>query len=225
MEHIPTYVYIVFILTTLFTVTLFYFAANKSKSALAVIVIWMAVQGSISFNGFYTVANTLPPRMLFSLLPPLAFITGMFLTSKGRRFIDGLSMKYLVLVHTARIPVELSLFWLFIHKAIPQIMTFEGRNFDILSGITAIGIFYYGFVQKKLNRMLLLLWNFICFGLLINIVTIAILAMPTQFQQIAFDQPNTSVLYFPFIWLPSLIVPLVLMAHLASIRQLLRPTN
>jgi hypothetical protein len=37
----------------------------------------------------------------------------------------------------------------------------------------------------------------------------------------AFDQPNIAVLYFPFNWLPSCIVPLVLLSHLAAIRQLL----
>jgi hypothetical protein len=40
------------------------------------------------------------------------------------------------------------------------------------------------------------------------------------FQQFAFDQPNIAVLYFPFIWLPSCVVPLVLLSHLAAIRQL-----
>ncbi|HVF96549.1 MAG TPA: hypothetical protein VM871_04480, partial [Flavisolibacter sp.] len=38
----------------------------------------------------------------------------------------------------------------------------------------------------------------------------------------AFDQPNIAVLYFPFIWLPSFIVPVVLLSHLVCIRQLLK---
>jgi hypothetical protein len=39
-------------------------------------------------------------------------------------------------------------------------------------------------------------------------------------QQIAFDQPNIGVMYFPFVWLPACIVPLVLLSHLASLYQL-----
>jgi len=100
-------------------------------------------------------------------------------------------------------------------------MTFEGRNFDIISGLTAPIIFYFGFIKKTLSNKILLIWNFICMGLLINIVTIAVLSAPFSFQKIAFDQPNIALLYFPFIWLPCCIVPVVLFSHLAAVRQLL----
>jgi hypothetical protein len=40
-------------------------------------------------------------------------------------------------------------------------------------------------------------------------------------QQFAITQPNIAVQYFPFNWLPSVVVPLVLFSHLASIQQLL----
>jgi hypothetical protein len=36
----------------------------------------------------------------------------------------------------------------------------------------------------------------------------------------AFDQPNIAILYFPFVWLPSVVVPGVLLAHLVSLRKL-----
>lgn len=100
-------------------------------------------------------------------------------------------------------------------------MTFEGRNFDILSGLTAPVVYYFGFIKKGLNKKLILVWNLICLGLLINIVAIAVLSAPFPFQKFAFDQPDIAVLYFPFNWLPCCVVPLVLFSHLATIRQLL----
>lgn len=101
-------------------------------------------------------------------------------------------------------------------------MTFEGSNFDMLSGLSAPVIYYFGYIKKNLNKRIILIWNVICLGLLINIVITAILSSPFPFQQFAFDQPNIAVLYFPFIWLPCCIVPLVLLSHLAAIRQLLK---
>jgi hypothetical protein len=65
-----------------------------------------------------------------------------------------------------------------------------------------------------------LLWNFICLGLLVNIIVNAVLSAPFPFQQFGFSQPNIAVLYFPYVWLPCGIVPLVLLSHLAVIRQL-----
>jgi hypothetical protein len=65
-----------------------------------------------------------------------------------------------------------------------------------------------------------LLWNLVCLGLLLNIILNAVLSAPVPFQKFAFDQPNIAVLYFPFVWLPSCVVPLVLLSHLAAIRKL-----
>jgi hypothetical protein len=98
-------------------------------------------------------------------------------------------------------------------------MTFEGLNFDIFSGLTAPFVCYFGFVRKKLNRAVLIAWNIICFMLLINASRLAVLSMP-NFGLIGTEQPDIALGIFPFIMLPAVIVPLVLFAHLASIRNL-----
>ncbi len=182
---------------------------------------WLIAQSILGLKGFYKVTDTLPPRFFIMIAPPLLFITVLFFTASGIKFIDNLNTKYLTFLHTIRVLVELVLFWLFLHKAVPQIMTFEGRNFDIISGLSAPIVFYFGFIKKTLSNKILLLWNFICLGLLINIVTIAVLSAPFSFQKLAFNQPNIALLYFPFIWLPCCIVPVVLFSHLAVVRQLL----
>jgi hypothetical protein len=225
MEQLPVYISIFFGLTTLLTVYLFYKASRNSKIVLSISIAWLLLQGVVASTGFYTITDTIPPRFMLLVLPPLAFIFFLFLTKGGKRFIDSLDVKTLTLLHIVRIPVEFVLLLLFIQKTIPQIMTFEGRNFDIFSGITALFIYYFGFVRKTLNKNLIIAWNFICLALLVNIVTTAILSAPFTFQKIAFDQPNVAVFYFPFVWLPAFIVPVVLLSHLVSIRQLLTKTK
>ncbi|MBK7377529.1 MAG: hypothetical protein IPJ03_00720 [Ignavibacteriales bacterium] len=221
MENVPSYISIVFGLTTLLTFGLFYKSAGSSKGTLLILLIWIAVQSVIGLSGFYTVTDTIPPRFLLLVLPPFLFIAGLFLTAKGRQYIDGLNIRTLTLLHIIRIPVEFVLFWLYVNKVVPELMTFEGRNFDILSGLTAPFIYYFGFIKKQINNKVILMWNFICLGLLLNIVLNAILSAPFSFQLFAFDQPNIAVLYFPFNLLPACVVPLVLLSHLAAIRQLL----
>ncbi len=225
IQHLPIYISIVFGLTTLLTVWFFYKATNKSKITIVVLLGWLALQTAISLTGFYTVTDTVPPRFMLLVLPALLTIIILFATKSGRRYIDNLNLQTLTILHIIRVPVEITLFWLFIYKAVPQLMTFEGRNFDILSGISAPIIYYFAFIKNKLGKNALLLWNFICIGLLINIVALAVLSAPFPFQKLAFDQPNIGVLYFPFIWLPCCVVPLVLLSHLASIRQLLYKKN
>lgn len=221
METLPLYVGILFGVTTLLTIYLFYKASRNSKFAILLVALWLVIQSIVSLTGFYTHVDTTPPRFPFLILPPVLIIISLFVTTAGKRYIDTLDIKALTLLHTIRVPVEIVLYLLCVHKTIPEIMTFEGRNLDILSGVTAPAIYYFGFVTKRINKNILLLWNFICLGLLVNIVTTAILSAPLPFQQLAFEQPNIAVLYFPFTWLPCCVVPLVLLAHLVAIRKLL----
>ena len=145
-----------------------------------------------------------------------------FNKQSGGRFLDRMDLKNLTLVHLVAIPVELVFYWLYLHKAIPKIMTFEGRNFDILSGLSAPFIWYFGFVRQKLGRTALIIWNLVTLGLLINAGTLAVLSIPTPFQQFGFDQPNIALGRFPFFLLPACLVPLVLLSHLFSLSKLFR---
>ncbi len=220
MAEVSIYTISGFILTTLATLW-FFLKAAKSIKILIGIILWMAVCGILGLSGFYRVLDAVPPRFVFLIGPGILFVLIVFLTKRGDKFIDQMDLKWLTLLHVIRVPVELVLYYLFLDGLIPVLMTFEGYNLDILSGITAPLIYYTVFIKKWLGKKGLLLWNFICLALLINILTIALLSAQTPLQQLAFDQPNVGVAYFPFVWLPAVIVPIVLFSHLASIKKLL----
>ncbi|MCX6316740.1 MAG: hypothetical protein NTW29_05590 [Bacteroidetes bacterium] len=222
MLPVPLYINLLFILTTLATVLLFLMATSSSRVIiLAVIAVWAGLQAVLAWQGFYTITNATPPRFMLLAAPPLFLIIRLFVSRSGRRFLDQLDRPALTLLHVVRIPVEIVLLLLSIHKMIPVLMTFEGRNLDILAGITAPLIWWLMRRTKPVSTNRLLLWNIVSLGLLLNIVIHAILSAPSPIQQLAFDQPNIAILYFPYVWLPSVIVPLVLLSHLATIRQLI----
>lgn len=228
IENLPTYVSITFILTTFLTVGIFLYAvkrgaftATATKILGFLIPFWIIFQGTLALGGFYLQTDVKPPRiMLFGVLPAWLLIILLFIFAR-RDLIERLPLKILTALHTIRIPVELVLLWLFQAGQVPQLMTFEGRNFDIIAGITAPVIAWLAFRGGRINRPLLIGWNIMAFALLLNIVINAILSAETPFQQFAFDQPNRGILYFPFIWLPSVVVPIVFFSHLASLWQLL----
>lgn len=221
MNNFPIYIGLTFIGTALLTVWLFYRAADFSKMPFIILLVWLVFQSFLGILGFYQNLNAIPPRFAMLLLPAIIAIILLFSLPKGRAFIDSLSLEKLTILHIVRVPVEIVLFWLFLQKAIPQLMTFEGRNFDILAGISAPIVYYLVFVKHNMNKRMLLIWNVICLGLLLNIVVNALLSAPLPFQQFAFEQPNVAILYFPFNLLPSVVVPLVLLAHLVVIRRLI----
>ena len=219
---LPLYISVLFIIVTLITVYLFYRASHQSDITFIVLASWLMIQAVISLKSFYTNTDTIPPRFALAVVPVLLLILLLFITKKGRIYIDSLDTQQLTYLHAVRVPVEIILFALFSHKLIPGLMTFEGRNFDIFSGVTAPLIAWLGYEKKQLSTKAMLIWNFICLALVLNVVINGMLSAPSRFQQFAFDQPNTAILYFPFVWLPACIVPIVIFSHLVCIRQLLK---
>lgn len=226
LSELPFYIPLLFILTTIITLIFFIAALQKNKSGnrsvmiSLVLIAWLSLQAIVALSYFYTVTDRMPPRFALLVLPPFLTIIILFITPGGRKFIDSLSPEILTRIHVVRLFVEIILIWLFLYKYIPRLMTFEGRNFDILTGLTAPFVAYYGFKKKSLSRSFMLGWNIVCLLLLLNIVINAVLSAPFPFQQFGFEQPNMAVLYFPFVWLPGFIVPVVLFSHLVLIRRL-----
>jgi hypothetical protein len=220
MGLLPMYIDLVFVGTVFLTLLLLYKATGFSKTVILVTLVWLALQAAVGQSGFYTVTTGGPPRFALLLLPPLFFIVMLFFVRGGRRFLDELDVRMLTLLHVVRIPAELTLYWLYLHKAVPRAMTFDGRNFDILSGLTAPLVWYFGFVKRRLGNRMLIGWNVVCLLLLANIAVTAVLSGSPRFQQFGFEQRNIALFYFPFVWLPCCIVPIVLLAHLAAIRKL-----
>ena len=222
IEKLPSYINILFGLTVLGTIIWFYFA-TKSKTFLFIAIGWVILQTKIGLSGFYQDTGAIPPRiMLFGVFPTLVFIAVIFLTTKGKAFIDNIDLKTFTYFHAIRIPVEIVLALLFHHGLVSVLMTFEGTNFDLFSGLTAPIVAYLAYRTTKTNRKLLLGWNILCLLLLLNVVITAVFAVPSPFQQLAFDQPNIAILYFPFNLLPTFVVPTVLFGHLVAIRRLTR---
>ncbi|GHB27954.1 hypothetical protein [Mongoliitalea lutea] len=206
-----------FILTTLLFLLFFFLGTGRNKRVLLISIIWLILISSLSLTGFFQNTNTIPPRFLIVLIGNITFIA--FLYTKLKTV--DLEYRYAMLVQALRVPVEITLYFLFLQKQVPEIMTFNGLNFDIIIGISALIFFILSQLFKvNLGKKTLMVWNIIGLLFLMNIVVIAILSAPLPIQQLSFQQPNIAVLSFPYILLPSFIVPIVILTHIISIKQL-----
>src|SRR5438445_644716 len=228
-DELPAYVSVVFILTT-FAAVAFLLQSMRtvglerlpSRILLFLLPLWIFFQAALAVGGFYYKEDMLPPRFVFfGVFPALLLIIAYFLFFRSS-FIERLPLRVLTLVHIVRIPVEIVLLWLFFGGLIPQAMTFEGRNFDMLSGILAPIAYLAAFRGETTKRWILIAFNLLGLMLLANIVSIAVMSLPSPLQRMAFDQPNRALLFFPYIWLPTIVVPIVLFAHLSSLWKLLK---
>ena len=218
---VPDYVNLLFTITTLLGVWLFKKAFKPNQLASTILFIWLTLHAYLAYSGFYRDNMTLPQPFMFALFPALIAIAAFFILPAGRKYMDGLDLENLHWIHVIRIPVEIVLYLLFVAETLPELLTFGGRNMDILAGLTVPLIIFYGLRKPILGTNRVLLWNVIGIFLLLNIIIMAILSVKTPFQQIHQSIETTGILAFPYIWLPCFLAPIVLFAHLVSIRQLL----
>lgn len=222
MENLSPFIYTNFILTFILTVFLFYLASNSQLKILSIVLIWAGIQAIAANFGFFLNDQGFPPRLLWLLGPSIIMMGLAFYLPWGNVLVDQFDLEKYTWLHIIRVPIEFVLLWLFMAGVLPRSMTFEGRNFDIFSGLTAPLIAYFGFRLKYLPPRFVLLWNFLGLFLVLQVVVTGILSVPSRIQQFSFEQPNVAVLYFPFVWLPGIIVPMVILGHLLSIRRLWR---
>lgn len=184
--------------------------------------IWLCAQMILAYRGFYLASFELPPRMLVAIVPWILLYIGLFAFLWRGHYLQKLSLKTMTHIHVFRLPLELIVFTgLASAGYIPNVMTLHETNFDILAGLTAPLIGYLYFTRKNLSWKGLLVWNIVSLLLLVNITFTAVLSFPYPFQQFGFEQPNVAILHFPFILLPTLLVPIAYFCHLASIHHLL----
>lgn len=234
MDEIPLYVSFVFVATTITTTLFVYYAIRATESkrsrlastiTLGSILIWMGVTYVLAQTGFYRVYDALPPRAIFALVPPNLAIIIVIIIKRTREYMLRIPISILTYLHIIRVPIEMVLWWLAIQGVAPYLITFEGVNYDILSGVTApfIAVFLLGI--RSQNRIGTTIWNLATLALLVNVVFHALLSAPTPFQIFSFDQPLTAVFYAPYIWLPAVVVPIVFWSHLVALIQLLSKTS
>jgi hypothetical protein len=229
MENLPVYIGITFgcvVLATLgFLFYAFYLASPDKKDFTPTIVttflvVWIFIISILTFNDFFLDFDSMPPRLMLIFFPNLIVIISVLSIRKTRDYLMKLPLTTLTYIHIVRVPVEIVLWWLALRNFLPWVLTFEGVNYDILSGISApfAGVFLVGLRSK--SRIGAIAWNLIALGLVINIVVRAIWATPYFFDPTIYEVPNIAVFYFPFVLLPGFVVPVVIFCHLVSLVNL-----
>jgi len=186
-----------------------------------VLLVSLVVPGALAGLGLLDRYDPLPaPGLIVVLVVSIGTVVLAF-SAPGRRLAAGIPLAVLVGFQVFRVPVEVLLHRLYLEGVIPVEMTYAGRNFDIVSGLSAAALAAL-LAKGRGSRALVLVWNVLGLALLANIVTVAVLATPTPFQ--VFDQgpPNRLPSMVPYIWLPTVLVQAALLGHLLVFRALRR---
>ncbi len=213
-----------FVIIPLVLLALFGYGAYRIAGALiatiatVVAVLWMTATWMIAASGALRAFERRPPP--FILLPVAIVALAFYLAfgPLGRKLSTGVPLYALIAVQAFRFPLELAMHGLMERGLMPIQMSYSGRNFDILTGLTAIALA----IAVRLGiatKPLILAWNILGLTLLLNVVIVAILSTP-MFRYFGNDRLNVFITYPPFVWLPAVMVLAALAGHLLIFRAL-----
>jgi len=189
-------------------------------TSVVVVTLWLGVVGVLAQKGVLAQFDVFPPRGLLIVALPIVAAFIIAFTKRFKILLQATPLHWLVLFQSFRIVVELLLWQAYQKELIPVQMTFEGRNFDVITGVLALAVGVY--MQKRPRHAAVAGWvfNIIGLALLLNIMAVSILSMPTPMRYFTEGPANTLVVTFPFVYLPSVLVTLAFAFHVFSMRQL-----
>jgi hypothetical protein len=187
------------------------------------LAVWLLLTGALAGSGALAVFEPFPPRVMPLLGLGFVLTIALALSRFGERLAESLPLSALIGYQGFRVLVEIMLHRAYAEGVIGQQMTWSGLNFDVVSGLTglALGVWLWRRGEAQpIPRALLWAWNLLALGLLLTIVSIAIMSFPGPLAR--FDGPaNVWVTTVPFVWLPTVMVTAALFGHLLLARRLL----
>jgi hypothetical protein len=181
---------------------------------------WMWIAWIAAASGVIAQWDRTPPPLAFLVLSIVLLAAAIAFTRVGDR-LALLPLWGLVGLQSFRLPLELAMHAMAERGVMPEVMSYSGRNFDIVTGATALVLAPLLAGPFRHARAVAQAWNAFGLVLLVNVVVVAILATP-RFRVFGDEQLNTWVADPPFIWLPAVLVLAALAGHLVIFRALAR---
>jgi hypothetical protein len=187
-----------------------------------VMVGWTVITAVMAFDGLLAEFTSFPPWIPILVLVQLAFVFWLGWFSPSSELLADIPQYILVGLQSFRIPVELLLATLGIRRLLAIEMTYYGRNFDVLVGLTAVILAIW--VKRRGEqplRHVVLLWNVMGLSLITVVLAHGLLSIPYPSQLLHLSVPTFIIAQLPVVWLLTLLVPMAYLLHLVSIKRCL----
>jgi hypothetical protein len=194
-------------------------AARTTQTVLAAlgVAVLFAIIAGLGLSGVLGRFELRPPPLVLLMVGTFAWALGVALSPLGRR-LAALPLAALVGFQAFRLPLELLMHRAALEGSMPSVMSYGGYNYDIVSGITALGL-GLALARGKVPRGVIVAWNALGGALLAVIVTVAVLATPLV-RAFGDQQINTWVTAFPSCYI-TVMVGSALCGHALLARRLL----
>lgn len=178
---------------------------------------WLTLTGVVGASGALLDADARPPRFAVMFVVVLGAGVGIAASRFGRALAE-LPLWLLVSVQAFRLPLEIVMHAAAGEGTMPSALSFRGYNFDVVTGASAL-VLGLALRTRDVPLWVVRSWNALGIAALTVIAGIALLTSPAL-RALGPDQVNDWVAYFPFTWLPTVLVVAAIAGHGVVLRAL-----
>jgi len=186
-------------------------------------VLWTGGFAIAAWSGLLARFDLWPPPLMVMALIVTAGPAWLALSERARPLASRLPVAALIGFQAFRLPLEVLMNAAAAVGAMPVQMSYSGWNFDIVTGVTACLVGPLAAIGRA-PRWLVWGWNIIGASLLAAIVGISVASTPV-IRAFGDDRLNTWICFFPYVWIPSILVAAALAGHILLFRRLLAGAN
>jgi len=187
-----------------------------------VLIGWFAAALGLALLGVYQGASDRIPTIQYGIFTPI-LIGGLLIwrSSSVAQVIDAVPQHWLVGVQVYR-AVGVIFLILYADGKLPGLFAWPAGLGDVLVGVIA-PIVAISFVRNpRQNGDLVNAWNWFGIFDLVVALTTGLVTSPSRLQLFAFDLPNELISAFPLVLIPTFLVPVSILLHVASLAKLHR---
>jgi hypothetical protein len=189
-----------------------------AASVAAGLIVWLGATAALAQSGVLTDWTARPPLWPLLALTALGTFVLLGQTLTFRRLLAEIPTWQPVALQTFRMGVELAFWRLSLEGVAPVQVTFEGRNFDGLVGLTA-PVVAAGIAFGWFGPRLTIVWNLFGLAMLFNAIGTVATSTPGPLHLNWPGEVFTAITTWPVIWIPALLAPVGIFLHVVSIRQ------
>jgi hypothetical protein len=193
------------------------FIPSRFALMTALTLLWLGLWAGLASSGVLAQFHQRPPPLLWMFASSLLAGLALGLSPLGRGLADTVPLWALVLFQSFRLPLELCMAEAAQLGLMPVEMSIEGYNFDFLTGAIALPLAWALWLGAPV--WLARWWSWVG-TLLLNVIAVLAVASSPMIQAFGPDHVNSWVAYFPYVWLPTVLVVFAIAGHIVVFRSL-----
>jgi hypothetical protein len=189
--------------------------------AAAGVIAWGVVVFLLAHAGaFATTSDATIPYIAFGVAIPIAAGVALLRVPEARRAIERIPLQWLIGVQFYRVLGGAVFLIGYAQDELPGEFALPAGIGDVIIGVTAVGVAYlvaaYG-VERMRN--VVLGWCALGIADLVVAIGTGFLSSPSILQQLALDEPNSAITRYPFVLIPTFLVPISIVLHVYVIAR------